>query len=241
LSDLARVQGQPAYDASGEAIGSVEDVYLSDSSNEPKWVTVASEEGTPGHLFVPVEGAAVEGDGLRLPWSREQLLGSPRMSADQHLGPTEEAALHRHYAVEPGRPRGQHADADREVGSAEGEEAVVLLSGERLVTDTEEVTHRVRLRRYVTTEVETVEVPLKRERLAIERVVDDRAEPQLIEELLLRAERVVSVETETVAVEEFQVAKEVVTEEKRLTVEVAREQLDIDADVGVVAKSDDHN
>jgi len=237
LTDLARAEGRPAYDASGNVIGRVEQIYLSDTGNHPRWLTLREDAGTPEQVLVPADGATLEEEGLRLPWTREQITTSPRLSLDQHLGPAEEARLYEHYGIEP-TSVGRHA-AQGEGGVLDGDEASLTLSEERVVADTEEVTRRVRLRRYVTTEVQTIEVPLKRERLAIERVTDETATPEVIEDITLREERVVSVQTETFAVEDVQIGKEVVTEERRLTVEVAREHLDIDADPGVVRGPDE--
>src|SRR5687768_4510453 len=180
LSDLARLQGQPALDTDGQVLGTVDQIYLSDVGHEPRWVTLSPASGAAPQVFAPLVGAAAGADGLRLQVTRDQVLDSPRVVVDQHLSPAEEAELDRYYGL-----------------TADGtpDEARVTLSEERIVTGTEQVTRRVRVRRHVVTDMETVQVPLKRELLAIESVPLDGGAPELIEEFTLREERVALVQT----------------------------------------------
>ncbi len=97
---------------------------------------------------------------------------------------------------------------------------------------------RARLRRYVVTENETFTVPVRKEKLVVERVPagDAATDPiegpdasEVIEEITLREERVV-VGKETVAVEQVRVGKQEVTEEQEITEQVRRERADLDVD-----------
>jgi stress response protein YsnF len=235
LSDLARVHGRPAHDSAGVPVGTVDQLYMSDSSSEPRWVTLRAADGR--ELFAPLEGAEVQDDGLRLAWPADRVLASPSMTVDDHLDSAEETRLCEHYALDAEPANGRHAvDLPQAIGDDGA--ATMHLSGERLVPRTEEVTRQLRLRRYVVTETELVEVPVKRERLAIERV-NEAGTPELVEEFTLREERVVSVRTETFAVEDVQIAKAVVEVEEQLTVEVSRERAEVDADAaGLVSDPD---
>lgn len=242
LSELARVQGRPAHDSAGEPIGTVDQIYMSDDETEPRWVTVRDASDENRQHFAPVEGADVTEAGLRLAWSRAHVLASPPVAAVEHIGPTAEAALFEHYALGADHDHGRHAAPPEppklgEVVRDTGEAAVTLF-GERPVTGTEEVTRQLRLRRYVVTETETIEVPVKRERLAIERVIDAAGGTEVVDEFTLREERVVSVRTETFAVEDVHIDKAVVTEEEQVTVEVSRERLDVDAEPTLVSDPD---
>jgi uncharacterized protein (TIGR02271 family) len=213
LSDLARLQGQPAHDLEGEDLGTVEHLYLSDVDNEPRWMTVGPSSGSAPQIFAPLVGATAAAEGLRLAVTRAQVLGSPPMSVEQHLSPQDEAELERYYGLDPVAPP--------------AEVQIMTLSAERPVPRTEMITRQVRVRRYVVTETELVEVPLKRERMVIERMPVDEGEPELIEEFTVREERVALVQTETFLVNDVQFAKELVTETEQVTVELAREQLDV--------------
>ena len=235
LSDLARVQGRPAYDSSGEPLGTVDQIYMSDFSDEPRWVTVTGAPGSAAQLFAPVAGARVSDDGLRLAWSRDDVLASPQVAADEHIDAAAETRLSEHYgsvrSSTEGRPADEHDQTPGEDADVAGEDRPMTLSGERAVPGTEQITRRLRLRRYVVTDVETVEVPLKRERLAIERVSDVDGTTHVVDEFTLREERIVEVRTETVAVEDVRIAKTVVEEEEQVAVEMARERLDAEGAV----------
>ena len=109
-------------------------------------------------------------------------------------------------------------------------------SEEQLHVGTEKVqTGRARLRKYVVTEQQQVTVPVSREEVRVERepITDanvDRAMngPEISEEeheLVLTEERPV-VAKETVPVERVRLAKEAVTEEKQVTADVRKEQIE---------------
>ena len=228
LSDLARLQGQPAHDLDGETVGTVNHLYLSDVDNEPRWATVGSTSESAPQVFAPLVGATAAAEGLRLAVTKDQVLGSPRLAVDEHLSPQSEAELERYYGLQPGaRPAEAQAAEVRPAEAQAPEVEVMTLSAERAVPRTEMITRQVRVRRYVVTETELVEVPLKRERMVIERMPLNGEEPELIEEFTVREERVALVQTETFLVNDVQLGKELVTETERVTVELAREQLDV--------------
>lgn len=147
-----------------------------------------------------------------------------------------------------------HADVrDRDVvdhdrdGVRDGNQSMTA-SEERLNVGTEQVeTGRARLRKYVTTEEETVTVPVSKERVVVERhAVDDKADAgridpdaaDVVEEVTLREERPV-VSKETVAVEEVSLGKETVTDNQEVTETVSKEHIDVDGAEGDIR--DDRN
>jgi uncharacterized protein (TIGR02271 family) len=98
---------------------------------------------------------------------------------------------------------------------------------------------RARLRKYVVTEQETVTVPVQREEVRIERepitdanrgeALDGPAISEEEHEVVLHEERPV-VEKEAVPVERVRLDKETVTEQRQVTEEVRKEQIDTDGD-----------
>ena len=266
---IDRIEGSTAYDAAGEKVGRVGQLYLDDQSGAPTWITVATGLFGTAETFVPLEGASFDGQDLRLAYSKDTVKEAPRFDTDEHLDQAEEAELHRYYGVGgvggeqlPGPTDTAHTDtahtdtthtgttdtsttglAGTHVGAAHSDatddEASVILSEEQLRVSTEErVGGRARLRRYVVTENETITVPVRREKLVIERVADETlTEPitgpdgqsEVIEEFTLREERVV-VGKETVAVEQVSVGKQEVVEEQEVTEQVRRERADVDVD-----------
>jgi uncharacterized protein (TIGR02271 family) len=111
-------------------------------------------------------------------------------------------------------------------------------SEERLNVGTQsQETGRARLRKYVTTEQQTVNVPVTREEVRIERepitegnVGDAMSGPDISEEeheVTLHEERPV-VEKEAVPVERVRLSKEQVTDQESVTDEVRKEQIETD-------------
>jgi uncharacterized protein (TIGR02271 family) len=119
----------------------------------------------------------------------------------------------------------------------------MLRSEERLRVTTENVeSGRVRMRKYVTTEQESVTVPITREEVRIEReqIPEDQqrrmssSETSIGEseqEVILHEERPI-VNKEAVPVERIKLNTEKVTEEQTIQGEVRREQFDVDDQSG---------
>lgn len=113
----------------------------------------------------------------------------------------------------------------------------ITVAEERLTVSTERAqTGQVRMRKVVTTEEQKITVPVKKERVIIERVpVGDSEKHQVTgseftehEQTITLYEEQPRVETEIVATERVRLAKETVTEERTLTGRVRREHVEID-------------
>jgi len=111
-------------------------------------------------------------------------------------------------------------------------------SEERLRAGTERVeAGRARLRKYVVTETQQVDVPVSREEVRLERepitdanrgaAYDGPAISEKEHEVTLRAERPV-VETEAVPVERVRLGKETVSDTETVSGEVRKEQIELD-------------
>ena len=87
-------------DADGEALGHAEDVYADDRTGEPVFLLVRGGRFGMRLHFVPIEGAAIEGDKIRVAHRLEQVNSAPHISADEHLSRGEEERLFEHYGME---------------------------------------------------------------------------------------------------------------------------------------------
>ncbi|GAA2879752.1 photosystem reaction center subunit H [Actinoplanes cyaneus] len=158
------------------------------------------------------------------------------------------AASNEHYAggdsgfggdVDQSRSADYARETDYHQGAGQGTgfgDDAMTRSEERLNVGTErERTGRARLRKYVTTEQQQVNVPVTREEVRLERepITDANRDdafrgPDLTEsehEVTLHEERPV-VQTETVPVERVHLGKETVTEERTVSGEVRKEQIE---------------
>ena len=245
-NEIDRIEGATAYDSSGEKVGKVDQLYLDDQTGQPSWATVTTGLFGTSQSFVPLQGASIDGNDVRLAYAKDQIKDAPRIDADQHLDRPQEDELYGYYGLESAAAPGVATDDGRS-GDGSGhrevvdhdrtDEASMTLSEERLDVGTEShEAGRARLRRYTTTETESVTVPVTKEKLRVERqpasgesaagAID---EGDHVEEVTLREERAV-VDKETVPVEEVRVAKEQVTEQERVSADVRKERVDIDSD-----------
>jgi len=189
---IQAVIGSTAQDDSGSKIGKVGQIYLDDQTNEPAWATVNTGLFGNNETFVPLAQASVDGDTLRVPYSKDKIKEAPKVAADGHIEPHEEAELYRYYGLEGAgydtadvaseqtrtgtagtAGRTQRTDRDDTVGrdtSGPTTDDAMTRSEERLRVGTEtREAGRARLRKYVVTDTETVTVPVSREEVRIER------------------------------------------------------------------------
>lgn len=83
-------------------IGSVGNVYLDDDTQAPSWVTVKTGLFGTSESFVPLADATLEGDEIRVSYSKDQVKDAPRLDTDAELSPEEEERLYSHYGVTGG-------------------------------------------------------------------------------------------------------------------------------------------
>src|SRR5215212_10163519 len=96
---IDRIEGSTAYDAAGDKVGRVGQLYVDDESGTPSWITVSTGLFGTAETFVPLEGASFDGDDLRLAYSKDTIKNAPRMDTDEHLDQAEEGELYRYYGL----------------------------------------------------------------------------------------------------------------------------------------------
>jgi uncharacterized protein (TIGR02271 family) len=189
----------------------------------------------------PLAQATEDHSDVRVPYDKQLVKDAPRVDPDQHLAEAEERQLWRHYGLDYDRTTRRRATGRDAVGrdsSGPTTDAAMTRSEEELrVGTTRRERGRVRLRKYVTTEQVQQAVPVRRERVRVERepITDANLDaatsgPELSEaehEVILREEEPV-VEKRTVPRERVRLDKDTVTGEERVAEEVRKERIDVD-------------
>jgi uncharacterized protein (TIGR02271 family) len=250
--------GRRAVDPQGNKIGSVGQVYLDDNTGQPDWVTVNTGLFGLRENFVPLQGARIDGEDLVLPFDKDVVKDSPDIADASHLDTDEEQSLYAYYErylVNGGRyPGYESTTTDRGTDTVSGRADIMRGEGydtsgpntdeamtrseEELRVGTQKVeAGRARLRKYVVPEQQTVQVPVTREEVRIERepITDANRGDALSgaditeeeHEVVLHEERPV-VTTEAVPVERVRLGTETVTEQETVTGEVRKEQVELD-------------
>lgn len=253
-----RLANATVYDNSGDKIGKLGTLYVDNDSGQPSFATVSTGLFGMSESFVPLQGAQLGDDDVRVAYTKDQVKDAPRIDAGGDLSPAEEDRLYSHYGLTGGgaatgrtdRATVSDDDVDARVKAGTtgqsregGHEATdtVTAHEERLNVGTRtEETGRVRLRKYTTTETENVEVPVSKEKLVVEREdaggtvrkggLDEVSDGEHVEEITLREERPV-VEKETVERERLRVGKEKVTDTETVSDQLRTEHIDVEGDV----------
>jgi uncharacterized protein (TIGR02271 family) len=235
-------EGRPMVGPDGAKIGTIDSIYLDDQTGQPEWALVNTGLFGTKSTFVPLAQATDAGDGVQVPYEKQLVKDAPRVDADQHLSEQEEQELWRHYGMEYGagyEAAGTDDTVGRDTSGPTTDDAMTRSEEELRVGTTQRERGRVRLRKYVTTETQQVTVPLQREEVRVERepitdanLGDATSGPAISEEeheLTLHEEEAV-VEKRVVPRERVRLDKDTVTDERQVSEEVRKEQIDVDGD-----------
>lgn len=95
-----RIIGATAYDAGGQKIGNVGQVYLDEATGTPEWLTVKTGFFGTRESFVPLAKAHVrEGDRVEIEVDKDTVMQAPNVDPDQELSQDDEARLYQHYGM----------------------------------------------------------------------------------------------------------------------------------------------
>ena len=97
-------------DQDGNKVGSAGQVYVDDNTGEPSWVTVKTGLFGTSESFAPLQGASMDGDDVRIAYTKDQVKDAPKVDPDQNLSEAEEEELYRHYSLS--RPGGGNDAAE---------------------------------------------------------------------------------------------------------------------------------
>ena len=223
------------YDSDGDKIGSVEDIYYDEQTNQPEWISIGTGFFGTKRVLVPLEGADLRGDALHVPYSKSHVKDSPDIDADE-ISEDAERQLYSYYGVRASERRSDTVLPEgREAARGRRGETEVTRSEEELQVGKREVgAGRARLRKWVETEPVEADVELRRETARVTREpVDRRATGAEIGaeevEVELRGEEPM-VRKETVAKERVGLEKDVETDVETVRDEVRKERVDVEGD-----------
>jgi uncharacterized protein (TIGR02271 family) len=258
MTDAYQWHGRTVIGSDGQKIGKITDIYEDPETGKPEWATVSSGLFGTKSNFVPLAGASPDGEDVRADVTKDQVKDAPGVENDGDLSEPEERRLFEHYGVPyttegsttaQGAPNGGQqtgtADpvgADRrpvshDTSGPNTDDAMTRSEEELRVGTRQREAGRARLRKYVVTEMVTKTVPVSREEVRVEREPisdanrDDALDgPDISEEeheVVLHEDEVV-VEKQAVAKERVRMGTETVTEDREVSEEVRKEQIEAD-------------
>ena len=241
-------QGRTLVDRDGDRIGAIDAIYLDDQTGQPEWALVNTGLFGTKSSFVPLVQATQTGDDVQVPYDKQPVKDAPRIDPDQHLSEADERRLWRHYgldydttdrSVATGGDAARRARVGRDTSGPTTDDAMTRSEEELRVGTTQRERGRVRLRKYVTTEQVQQAIPVRREKVRLERepITDANLDaatsgPEISEEeheVVLREEEPV-VEKRVVPRERVRLDTDTVTEERQVGEEVRKEQIEVEGD-----------
>jgi uncharacterized protein (TIGR02271 family) len=250
IEDVKTWKGEDAHDPNGEKLGTIADIYLDRDTGEPEWLALKTGLFGTKVSFAPLADATRSREGVRLPYTKDQIREAPAAEADGELSQHEEAALYRHYGLDytdapsdSGLPAGDDTTGRATVGHDTSgpttDDAMTRSEEELRVGKATREAGRARLKKYVTSEQVQTTVPVRREEVRVERepITDaniDRATagPEISDEeheVVLHEEQPV-VEKRVVPKERVRLDTDTVTEDREVSEEVRKERIDADGD-----------
>ncbi|HYP49147.1 MAG TPA: PRC and DUF2382 domain-containing protein, partial [Thermoleophilaceae bacterium] len=254
MTEAYEWRGRNVVGSDGEKIGKLDEIYLDEETNKPEWATVNTGLFGSKSSFVPLAGAKPSGEDVQLGFTKEQVKDAPNVDADGELSQNQESELYGHYGMnysesrsDSGLPEGGAGvgvGTDRSRGAVghdtsgpTTDDAMTRSEEELRVGKTQRESGRVRLRKYVVTENVQQTVPVQREEVRIERepitdanvgdAMDGPAISDEEHEVVLHEEEVVT-EKRAVPKERVRLDKDTVTEERTVSEEVRKEQIETD-------------
>jgi uncharacterized protein (TIGR02271 family) len=247
-TDAYTWQGRELVGSDGEKIGTVKEIYEDTATGKPEWALVSSGLfGTRSH-FVPIAAAEAAGEQVRVNATKDQVKDAPSVEGEGQLSEADEQRLFEHYGVpytsegsttaQGGpTPGGAGGENGHDVSGPNTDEAMTRSEEEVRVGTTTEERGRARLRKYVVTEQVQQTVPVQREEVRLERepitdanIDQATAGPEISEEeheVVLHEEQPV-VEKRVVPKERVRLSKDTVTDEREISEEVRKEQIEPD-------------
>jgi uncharacterized protein (TIGR02271 family) len=243
--------GRDLVDRHGDKVGTVEELYVDELTDEPEWAAVRTDLLGQKLSFVPIQDAEPSGGQVRVPFEKDQVKDAPRIEPEEELTPQEEATLYAHYGMAYSERRSDRtrpeasterdsddrtrAPGDRDPRRSTTDDAMTRSEEELRVGAARRQRGRARLRKYVVTEHVEKTVPVRREEVRVERepITEDNVDqalsgPEITEqehEVVLH-EEVPVVEKRVVPKERIRLRKETVTEEAEISEEVRKEQIE---------------
>lgn len=258
---------KPVYDSEHHKVGKIKQLYLDENTQEPTWAAVSTGGiFSSKESMLPLDATHMEEEGLIVDLPAEAIKEAPTVDADQELTTEDQETLLNFYnAVFLADRKQQMPSQTGSTGmtddmsddndnyddqhtsgqsytdmatSGQQTDNAMTRSEERLHIDKEQRERaRLRLKKYIVTEHQTVEMPVKKEKLRLERepITDENRDaamsgPNLSEaehEITLK-EEVPRVHKETVPIERVRMTKDTVDNMHTEDRKIRKEQLGVE-------------
>lgn len=92
-------RGRQVVDREGDRIGTFDEIYLDERTNEPAWAAVKTGLFGLRRRVVPISAAEADGDHVRVPFTKDQVRSAPTIDSEGWVAERDQAAILRHYGL----------------------------------------------------------------------------------------------------------------------------------------------
>lgn len=107
LESVLEWRGLDMVDPDGDKIGSIEEIYVDQETDQPEWALVNTGMFGSKSTFVPITEGREDGGRVLVPFEKSRVKDAPNMDPSGELTRDEEAQLYRHYGMEYGQSESQ--------------------------------------------------------------------------------------------------------------------------------------
>jgi uncharacterized protein (TIGR02271 family) len=237
--DPSTYEGKKVVDPSGDKIGTVDDLFVDESTREPEWLLL--DTGIFGKdTVIPVQGAEfLDDDTIRVPFSKDQVKDGPELEPEDYISEADEQRLYSYYGIESSMESSEtrYAESDRPSGHRTEGDAMTRSEEEVDIHKERKPRERARLRKRIVTEPVQKTVPVEREEVFVERepITDSNRDEALRgpsmtedthEEVLFEED--VKVDKRTEPKERVRLDKDTTSEERTVSDERRKEEIDVE-------------
>jgi len=244
-SPVADLKGRKVVDPDGDKVGTVDDIYIDNETDQPEWLAVTTGLFGSKVSFVPISGASFVGDEVQIGYAKSLVKDAPNAEADGQLSPEEESRLYAHYGQETGTS-GRVSDTKgdtgrgrvgRDTSGPETDDAMTRSEEELQVSKETRQAGKARLRKWIETEQVQMTVPIRREKakLVTEPITDANVGQAMSggdltseEHEVVLSEEVIDVDKRVVPKERVRLETETETREVAVDEEVRKERIEME-------------
>jgi hypothetical protein len=92
-------RGRQVVDREGGKIGTFDEIYLDERTNEPAWAAVKTGMFSRRRRVVPISAAEADGSHVRVPFTKDEVKSAPTIDSEGWVSERDQAAILRHYGV----------------------------------------------------------------------------------------------------------------------------------------------
>jgi sporulation protein YlmC with PRC-barrel domain len=95
LERLKAMQGKDVRSVDGEKIGSVDRIFIDETSQDPEWIALDNDD------ILPIDGATIVGDEIRVSFTKNKVDDEPDVEPDEngYLDPDKETELRQYFGL----------------------------------------------------------------------------------------------------------------------------------------------